>query len=88
MDRHDLRRTAATLLAESKVGRDVIELLLNHATAAGGSMVAAIYNRHSYEPEKSEAVAVLAARIKAIAEGTVTDDGNVIELRPANAAAG
>lgn len=78
--RHDLRRTAATLLASLKVERTVVELLLNHSeTGAKGGMVAATYNRHSYEIEKREAVERLARHIRALVEdGT----GEVIEMRP------
>jgi integrase len=78
---HDLRRTAATILAEAKVAPVVIEQLLNHAEGAGkGSLVAAIYNRHSYGMEKRQAVELLAKRIRALA---VEQWAEVIEIRPA-----
>jgi integrase len=80
--RHDLRRTAATMLAELKVERVVIELLLNHSErAAKGGAVASIYNRHSYAAEKRNAVEKLAERVAAIAAGRT---GKVLEL-PARA---
>ena len=78
---HDLRRTAATILAEMKITPVVIEQLLNHAEGAGkGSAVAGIYNRHSYIMEKRQAVEQLAGRIRALAK---EDSAEVIEIRPA-----
>ena len=54
---HDLRRTAATILAKAKVPPVVVEQLLNHSPGAGkGSAVASIYNRFSYDMEKRQAV--------------------------------
>ncbi len=68
--RHDLRRTAATLLAAMKVERTVVELLLNNSErSAKGGMVAATYDRHSYALEKRQAVERLARRIREIVEG-------------------
>ena len=65
--RHDLRRSAATLLASLKVDRTVVELLLNHSERqAKGGIVAATYDRHSYELEKRQAVERLARRIREI----------------------
>ena len=49
---HDLRRTAGTLMAEAGVPRLVISKVLNHAE--GG--VTAIYDRHGYDNEKSDAL--------------------------------
>jgi integrase len=80
---HDIRRTFASLLAELKVDRTVVELLLNHSnSSAKGGPVAAIYNRHSYATEKAEAVERLARHLRGlIGGGTAT---NVIELRRAS----
>ena len=52
---HDLRRTAASGMARLGVAVNVIEAVLNHR---GGEVsgVAAIYNRHSYLPEKQRAL--------------------------------
>ena len=49
---HDLRRTAATMLAEAKVAPVAIEQLLNHAEGAGKGGGRGIYNRASYALEK------------------------------------
>jgi integrase len=65
---HDLRRTAATLMASLRVDKGVIEMLLNHSEGAGrGSVVASIYNRHSYAVEKREALDKLAGLIRELA---------------------
>lgn len=49
---HDLRRTAATNLAKLGVADSTISHVLNHAPSG----VTAIYNRHSYLPQKREAL--------------------------------
>ncbi len=69
---HDLRRTAATRMAELGVQPHVIEAVLNHSY---GSQVARTYNRHSYEAEKREALSRWAERLKILTGGA-----NVIAL--------
>ena len=77
---HDLRRTAATRMAESKVLPHVIEAVLNHVSGHK-SGVAGIYNRSTYETEKRAALGVLASYIKtAIAK---SEGANVRRLKPA-----
>ena len=49
---HDLRRTAASYMASLGVGTDVISKILNHVESG----VTAVYNRHSYDPEKRDAL--------------------------------
>lgn len=49
---HDLRRTAATHMAELGVSRLVIGKVLNHAESG----VTSIYDRHAYDEEKEEAL--------------------------------
>jgi integrase len=56
---HDLRRTAASMMAELGVSRFIIGQVLNHAD----SSVTAIYDRHSYLPEKREALERWAQRL-------------------------
>jgi integrase len=63
---HDLRRTAATRMAELGVQPHVIEAVLNHSY---GSQVARTYNRHSYEAEKREALSRWAERLQTIVAG-------------------
>lgn len=59
---HDLRRTARSLMARAKVRPDHAERVLNHKIAG----VEAVYDRHSYEDEKRDALERLAALIERI----------------------
>lgn len=56
---HDLRRTAASQMAGMGISRLVIARILNHAESG----VTAIYDRHSYDNEKREALDAWAERI-------------------------
>jgi hypothetical protein len=54
---HDLRRTAATLMARLKVSPVVVEKILNHAKGETiGGPVGEIYNRYDYADECAEAL--------------------------------
>jgi integrase len=59
---HDLRRTARSLMSRAKVSREDAERVLGHAV--GG--VEETYDRYRYQPEKTEALAKLAALIDSI----------------------
>ena len=59
---HDLRRTAASHLTGMGFPRLVVSKLLNHAE--GG--VTAIYDRHSYDQEKREALVAWGERVDAM----------------------
>jgi integrase len=74
---HDLRRTAATMMAELGVQPHVIEAVLNHVSGHRAG-VAGIYNRASYEREKAIALDLWAAHLTAIVEGR---DSNITPLR-------
>ena len=52
---HDLRRTAATGMAELGVQPHVIEAVVNHVSGHKGG-VAGVYNRATYDTEKREAL--------------------------------
>jgi integrase len=65
---HDLRRTAATRMAELGVPPHIIEAVLNHVSGHKHG-VAGIYNRATYEPEKRHALALWADHLLAIVEG-------------------
>jgi integrase len=52
---HDLRRTAATGMADLGVQPHVIEAILNHVSGHKAG-VAGVYNRSTYEPEKRAAL--------------------------------
>ena len=60
---HDLRRTAATHMAEAGVSRLVIGKILNHKEAG----VTQVYDRHGYDAEKREALAAWGARLAVLA---------------------
>lgn len=57
---HDLRRTAATNMARLGVPTSTISRVLNHAESG----VTAIYDRHSYLPEKRKALEAWAERLE------------------------
>ena len=59
---HDLRRTAASMMASSGVSRVVLKMILNHVD----NDVTAIYDRHSYDPEKREALERWGERLASI----------------------
>lgn len=62
---HDLRRTAATGMADLGVLPHVIEAVLNHISGHK-SGVAGVYNRSSYGPEKRVALDTWAAHVMAL----------------------
>ncbi len=62
---HDLRRTAATKMAEKGVLRLTISKILNHAEQS----VTAVYDRYTYMSEKRAALNKWAAKLKQIITG-------------------
>jgi integrase len=76
---HDLRRTAATRLAELGVAHPVVSKLLNHSPR-GVMGVTSIYNRYEYLDERREAMDRWAQRIRDIISPR---PANVVELRTA-----
>lgn len=62
---HDLRRTAASMMASGGVPRLVISKVLNHVERG----VTAVYDRHSYDAEKRAALDWWDARLQGIVEG-------------------
>jgi integrase len=67
---HDLRRTAATAMAEIGVAPHIVEAVLNHISGAKAS-VAGVYNRAAYATEKKAALERWAAYIVSGRHGTV-----------------
>lgn len=59
---HDLRRTASSYMGRAKIPRLHIAKVLNHSDRG----VTAIYDRHSYDPEKRVALDTWAAKLQAI----------------------
>jgi integrase len=74
---HDLRRTSRSLMARTGVRPDVAEKLMGHAVAG----VEAIYDRHTYNAEKADALRKLAFLIDTIVHPPV---GNVVPLAVAS----
>jgi integrase len=72
---HDLRRTAATRMADLGVQPHIIEQILNHVSGHK-SGVAGVYNRSSYDREVRTALAMWADRVRALVE----DGGRKIVL--------
>lgn len=73
---HDLRRTAATCMAELGVPVEHIGRVLNHAPRG---VTATVYDKHTYVPEKRRALDVWASYLESIvAPGGVE---NVVKLR-------
>jgi integrase len=65
---HDLRRTAATGMAEIGIAPHIVEAVLNHISGARAG-VAGTYNRAAYAPEKKAALERWAAHIEGLVSG-------------------
>jgi integrase len=76
---HDLRRTARSLLSRAGVRPDIAERVMGHAI--GG--VEGIYDRHSYDAEKADALSRLAALLDSIVNPA---DDKVVRLQPTSRA--
>jgi len=59
---HDLRRTAASLMSSLRIPRLVVGKILNHAEAG----ITAVYDRHTYDAEKRQALEVWAHHLQVI----------------------
>ena len=76
---HDLRRTAASKMTGMGIPRLTVSKLLNHAEAG----ITQIYDRHSYDPEKKQALDAWGARVEQIVAGKPSDlaDEKVVPMR-------
>ena len=63
---HDLRRTAATRMAELGISPHTISMILNHVSARQGTITSKVYVQYSYDHEKREALMAWATRLEAI----------------------
>jgi integrase len=63
---HDLRRTAASNMTGMGTNRLTVARILNHAEHD----VTAVYDRHSYDQEKRQALDAWGARLEKIVTGT------------------
>lgn len=79
--RHDLRRTGATMLGEMGELPDIIEAALNHVSIH--SQLAATYNRSRYRPQVASALQRLADALDGIEAGAAT----ILQLHGAGTAA-
>lgn len=75
---HDLRRTGASHMTAMGIPRLTVSKVLNHVEKG----VTAIYDRHSYDPEKRQALDAWGARLSEIVSGKKAPD-NVVPLRQA-----
>ncbi|HYQ06064.1 MAG TPA: tyrosine-type recombinase/integrase [Xanthobacteraceae bacterium] len=74
---HDLRRRAATHMAEIGIEPHVIEAVLNHVSGHKAG-IAGIYNRASYKPQMKMALARWAAHLESIFSGAAN---KIVPLR-------
>jgi len=74
---HDLRRTAATRMADQGVQPHVIEAILNHVSGHKAG-VAGIYNRSTYAVEKRAALDLWASHLRLIL--AQSEGANVVKL--------
>jgi len=63
---HDLRRTAATRMAELGINPHTISMILNHVSARQGTITSKVYVQYSYDREKREALEAWASKIEGI----------------------
>jgi integrase len=63
---HDLRRTAATGMAELGISPHTISLVLNHISARSGNITTAVYVKYSYDKEKREALEAWGRRLEEV----------------------
>lgn len=78
---HDLRRTAATRMAELGVSPHTIGLVLNHVSARSGTITSAVYVQYSYDKEKREALGAWGAALERTL--AAASAGNVVPLKAA-----
>ena len=62
---HDLRRTAATLITEIGFPRLIVDKIINHADRSMGG----VYDRHSYDKEKRQALETWERELESIFTG-------------------
>jgi integrase len=74
---HDLRRSAATGMADIGIAPHIIEAALNHVSGHKGG-VAGIYNRSTYSAEKRQALDRWADHVAGVVEGR---KGKIVPLR-------
>jgi integrase len=73
---HDLRRTAASYMTGMGISRLTVSKILNHAERG----VTAVYDRHSYDAEKRQALEAWARRLDEIVASKKLDKSKVVRL--------
>ena len=76
---HDLRRTAASHMTGMGISRLVVGKILNHVETG----VTAIYDRHSYDQEKRQALEAWGARVEELVKPPHAEDEVVAAELPA-----
>lgn len=74
---HDCRRTTASHMTSLSISRLVVSKILNHSESGS---VTAIYDLHSYDPEKKLALELWAHKLKEIVSGEESER-NVIKIK-------
>ena len=74
---HDLRRTAASGMAEAGISRDHVGQVLNHRSVTHRS-ITAVYDRYSYDREKRSALEMWERTLLRIVSGTATNGGRIV----------
>ena len=72
---HDLRRTAATRMAEMGISPHTISLILNHISASKSTITGKVYVQYSFDREKREALNAWGERLRRIVEGHEVVEG-------------
>ena len=75
---HDLRRTAATLMADARIPESIIPKILNHKES---SVTRRHYNLHAYRNEKRAALVAWARHLGSILKEKQTTNGSVVAFR-------
>jgi integrase len=70
---HDLRRTAATRMAEMGISPHTISLVLNHVSARSSTITAKVYVQYNYDREKRDALCAWGLRLAQIVAAPPTD---------------
>lgn len=73
---HDLRRTAASHMTGSGISRLVVSKILNHVESG----ITAVYDRHSYDREKLEAMETWERKLRSLTEGKIAKNVIILPL--------
>ena len=74
---HDLRRTAATRMAELGISPHTISMILNHVSARQGTITNRVYVQYSYLSEKREALLAWSMRLDSIISAENQHEGRM-----------